>query len=89
MLYLFETKTFFSKSCKLFLNAHFLENKLSNKLPLGLCRLVFKPFVEVSSRRSVEQTPKSSKAQLHVTGWSVLSSYFGKLSEVVLICQEF
>jgi hypothetical protein len=37
---LFETKTLFSKSCKLFLNAHSLENKFSNKLPMGLCRLV-------------------------------------------------
>ncbi len=33
-------KNFFSKSCKLFLNAHFLEKKFSKKLPLGLCRLV-------------------------------------------------
>ncbi len=30
----------YSKSCKLFLNAHFVENKFSKKLPLGLCRLV-------------------------------------------------
>jgi hypothetical protein len=33
-------KNFFSKNCKLFLNAHFLENKFSNKLPVGLCTLV-------------------------------------------------
>jgi hypothetical protein len=33
-------KNFFSKSCKQFFTAHFLQNKFSNKLPLGLCRLV-------------------------------------------------
>ncbi len=39
MLNLFETETFFSKSCELFLNEHFLQNKFSNKLSVGLCRL--------------------------------------------------
>jgi DNA phosphorothioation-dependent restriction protein DptG len=33
-------KNFLSKSCKLFLNAHFLENKFYNKLPVDLCKLV-------------------------------------------------
>ncbi len=33
-------KNFFSKSCKLFLNANFLENMFSSKLPVGLYRLV-------------------------------------------------
>jgi hypothetical protein len=39
-VYLFETITFYYKSYKLFLNAHFLEIKFSKKLPVGLCRLV-------------------------------------------------
>ncbi len=32
-------KNFFSKSCELFLNANFSQNKFSNKLLVGLCRL--------------------------------------------------
>jgi hypothetical protein len=48
-------KNFFSKSCKIILNAHFLENKFSNKLSLGLCRLVLSRLlkyraVDLSSR---------------------------------------
>jgi hypothetical protein len=51
----FWDKNLFSKSCKLFLNVHFLENKFSNKLPLGLCRLLLSCLwkyrvVDLSSR---------------------------------------
>ncbi len=54
-MYLFETKKIFAKSCKLVLNAQFLENKYFNKLPLGLCRLILSRLykyraVDLSSR---------------------------------------
>jgi hypothetical protein len=46
------------KNWKKYLNIRFLRNLLFQERDINLCGLILdRPFVEVSSRRSVEQTP--------------------------------